>query len=180
MRKQIIFTHLLEVLIRQLFNYMFNVVIFDWKRTLYDPEQKCLIAGVKNLLENFKRNNVPMVLIGKGGDEMNEEVNRLGVGGYFKQIIFAEGAKDLNMFMPYISEDHPKKTLFIGDRVRSELEIGKKLGVTTIWVKQGKFATELPLNPDQQPDYIVPNLNACRALLESIFSQLELGARLTF
>ncbi len=36
----------------------------------------------------------------------------------------------------------PKKTIFIGDRVRSELEIGNKLGATTIWVKQGIFADE--------------------------------------
>lgn len=152
---------------------MFNIVIFDWKRTLYDPDQKVLIAGAKNLLQFIKSNNIPMVLIGKGGEEMNEEVNRLGIRGYFKQIIFAEGEKNLHMFMPYISEVNSKKTLFIGDRVRSELEIGKKLGATTIWVKQGKFAAELPLNSDQKPDHIVSSLSACRAILESIFSCSE-------
>lgn len=149
---------------------MFDIVIFDWKRTLYDPDQKTLIADAKNLLQFIKRNNIPMVLIGKGGEDMKEEVNRLRVKEYFKQIIFAEGAKDLHIFMPYISKGNSKKTLFIGDRVRSELEIGKKLGATTIWVKQGKFAAELPLDADHKPDYTVSSLSACRVILESIFA----------
>ncbi len=148
---------------------MIKTIIFDWKRTLYDPDQKTLIAGAKNLLEFIKSKNIPMVLIGKGGDEMDEAVSRLGVKGYFKKIIFAEGMKDPRMFMPYISGDDSKKTLFIGDRVRSELEIGKKLGVTTIWVKQGKFALEEPLNKDQKPKYTVSNLTDCRLLLQNLF-----------
>lgn len=148
---------------------MFDTVIFDWKRTLYDPDQQILIDGAKELLDLIKSNNIPMVLIGKGGDEMEDEVSRLEVKGYFKQIIFAEGTKDPHMFMPYISENGPKKTLFIGDRVRSELEIGKKLGATTIWVKQGKFAVEEPLNEDQKPEYTVSNLADCRLLLKNLF-----------
>lgn len=148
---------------------MVKNIIFDWKRTLYDPDQKTLIIGAKNLLGFIKSNNIPMVLIGKGGDEMDEEVSRLGVKGYFKQIIFAEGTKDPHIFMPYISEDDSKKTLFIGDRVRSELEIGKRLGATTIWVKQGKFASEEPLNEDQKPTYTVSNLTDCKLLLQNLF-----------
>ena len=53
----------------------------------------------------------------------------------------------------------------IGDRVRSELAVGKSLGATTIWVKQGKFAEEGPENDQQQPDNIVSSLHACATLL---------------
>lgn len=146
---------------------MIKLIIFDWKRTLYDPDQKELIAGTKNLLEFIQSKDIPILLIGKGGEEMEQEVSRLGVKGYFKQIIFAEGAKDPHLFMPYISKDDPKRTVFIGDRVRSELEIGKKLGATTVWVKQGKFATELPENKDQESDYTVSGLADCLKLLSS-------------
>lgn len=147
---------------------MFNTIIFDWKRTLYDPDRECLIIGAKKLLEFIENEGIIMILIGKGGNEMDEEVKRLGIKRYFKQIIFAEGLKDPQMFVPYISKNNPKKTLFIGDRVRSELEIGKKLGVTTIWVKQGKFVAEIPLNTDQEPDYIVSDLIDCKILLQKI------------
>lgn len=144
-----------------------NIIIFDWKRTLYDPDNKVLTEGALSLLEFINSKNITMVLIGKGGKEMDEEVNRLGVKKYFKQVIFSEGSKDQNKFVSFISED-PRQTFFIGDRVRSELEIGKKLGVTTIWVKQGKFATELPENNDQKPDYTVQSLSECLDFLKSL------------
>lgn len=140
---------------------MINLVIFDWKRTLYDPDRKKLIEGAIELLEFITSKDIPMILIGKGGEDMQQEVDQLGVRKYFKHIIFAEGEKDPQVFKDHISKDYPKATILIGDRVRSELEIGKKLGATTIWVKQGKFGTELPENSNQEPDYIVDSLAEC-------------------
>lgn len=143
-----------------------KTVIFDWKRTLYDPDGKNLIDGAKELLEFIKSKNISMILVGKGSEDMNEEVDRLGVKKYFKEVIFAEGEKNLNVFIPYISKENPKRTIFIGDRVRSELEIGNRLGVTTIWVKQGKFAREEPENEFQRPDYTVYSLRECVEVLK--------------
>lgn len=142
-------------------------IIFDWKRTLYDPDNKVLIDGARELLDFLKSKDIPMVLIGKGGDDMQQEVDRLGVGGHFQKIVFAQGEKDPNTFVAYVSKEDPKKTLFIGDRVRSELEIGNKLGATTIWVRAGKFAAELPENKDQEPEYTVNSLAECLKLLKT-------------
>lgn len=144
---------------------MFDIVIFDWKRTLYDPDKKILIAGALDFLEFLKGKNIPIVLIGKGGEDMNGEVDRLGVRQYFEEIVFAEGEKDPKIFAKYLTKN-PKNTWFIGDRVRSELEIGKRLGAITIWVKQGKFADELPENKEQEPDCTVSNLSECQLLLK--------------
>lgn len=143
---------------------MINLVIFDWKRTLYDPDTKELIEGALNLLKFIKSKNIPMILIGKGGDDMNDEVDRLGVGDYFDEVVFAEGEKDPQVFAKYAKD--PKNSLFIGDRVRSELEIGNRLGATTVWVKQGKFAGEEPESQEQKPDYTVSNLSECQVLLK--------------
>lgn len=140
-------------------------IIFDWKRTLYDPDTKELIEGAKELLEFLNNKNVPMVLIGKGGDDMQEEVDRLGVGGYFQKIVFAQGEKDPEVFKEHISKVNPKKTVLIGDRVRSELMIGSQLGATTIWVKQGKFAIEDPENDNQKPTFTVGSLSECLEFL---------------
>lgn len=51
--------------------------------------------------------------------------------------------------------------------MRSELLIGNKLGVITIWVKQGKFAVEEPETEQQKPDYTISNLIDCLKLIES-------------
>lgn len=147
---------------------MFKIIIFDWKRTLYNPDNKILIEGAVDLLEYIKGKNTPMVLAGKGGDDMQQEVIRLGLEIYFKETIFAEGEKDPRVFQPFITKDNPKKTLFIGDRVRSELQIGHQLGATTIWVRQNKFATEEPLNKDQEPDHTVTSLKEVLKLLITI------------
>lgn len=147
---------------------MINCIIFDWKRTLYDPDKKELVDGSKGLLEFIKSKNIPMVLIGKGGDDMHEEVKRLDAGKYFREMVFAEGEKDPKVFSIHISKDNPKSTFVIGDRVRSELEVGNKLGATTIWVKQGKFAYEEPENTLQNPTYKVSSLEECLSLLSSL------------
>lgn len=148
---------------------MIDTIVFDWKRTLYDPDLGELIAGTKEILAWLKQKGVKMVLIGKGGDDMHGEVKKLGVGDFFSNIVFQEGDKDITLFKPFVNEDSSKNILFIGDRVRSELEAGNKLGATTIWVKQGKFAKEKPLSDDQLPTYTVNSLIEAKALLQDKF-----------
>ncbi len=135
---------------------------------MYDPDRKVLIDGALELLDLIKAKNIPMVLIGKGAEDMQREVKRLGVDKYFRQIVFAEGDKDPQVFMPFVLKADPERTLFIGDRVRSELEIGKKLGAVTVWVRQGKFASETPQNHDQKPDYAVSSLRDCLSVISGL------------
>jgi ribonucleotide monophosphatase NagD (HAD superfamily) len=133
-------------------------IIFDLKRTLYDPETSTLIDGAVDLLEFFSTRNVPLYLIGKGKQEMYDETVRLNVAKYFTEILFVEGSKDQQDFIKYIDIENPHNTIVIGDRSYSELAVGKSLGATTIWVKQGKFANEEPEDDSQKPNYIVNNL----------------------
>lgn len=116
--------------------------IFDWKRTLYDPENKNLIEGVLETLGAVSQKGGRMVLIGKGGREMYDEVERLGIKEFFDYILFEEGPKRAVQFEAFVDPKQPRQTIFIGDRLKSELTIGHDLGATTIWVRQGKFADE--------------------------------------
>lgn len=133
-------------------------IIFDWKRTLYNPDDSILIDGAIDVLNYFSRHNIPMFLIGKGQQEMHDETIRLEVSKYFQDILFVVGSKDPNDFMKCINLSFPRRTIVIGDRINSELYIGKTVGATTIWVKQGKFANEMPTSENQKPDYVVSNL----------------------
>jgi len=133
-------------------------IIFDWKRTLYDPDSKKLITGTLKILKflNLKLANV--ILIGKGSDEMHNEVKRLKIKKYFSKIIFQEGKKDIKVFSEFVSIKNPKSTIIVGDRVQSEIEIGNMLDATTIWLKQGKFSEESPLNKIQEPIFTFNSL----------------------
>jgi ribonucleotide monophosphatase NagD (HAD superfamily) len=133
-------------------------IIFDWKRTLYDPDSSTLIVGAVELLEFLANHNIPMYLIGKGNQEMYDETARLGIAKYFTEILFVEGSKDPQDFIKYVDTQNPNNTIVIGDRIRSELKVGNSIGATTIWVKQGKFANELPETDVEKPNYTVYNL----------------------
>lgn len=146
---------------------MVSTIIFDWKRTLYDPDKKSLIDGSVDLLSSLQKKNISLIVIGKGGEDMHKEVQRLDVKKFFSKIVFEEGQKDISIYKLYVSEN-PKETVFVGDRIQSELAAGNKLGCVTIWLKQGKFADEGPLDDSQNPTYIVTTIEELEKLLLSI------------
>ena len=146
---------------------MIRSIIFDWKRTLYNPDKRILIRESLALLRFVEGKNISVFLVGKGGEGMDREVKRSKVGKFFLKIRFRKGEKDETWFKDLMTKN-PQETLFVGDRVRSELVVGNKLGATTIWVKQGKFASEEPETQKRKPDYIVRSLKECQVLLEDL------------
>jgi FMN phosphatase YigB (HAD superfamily) len=137
---------------------MHHSIIFDWKRTLCNPDTSTLIDGAVDLLDYFYQHKIPMYLIGKGKEEMYTETTRLDVAKYFTEILFVEGSKDPNDFLSFMDVKHPERTVVIGDRIRSELAVGKSVGATTIWVRQGKFSSEEAESESLQPDFEVVSL----------------------
>lgn len=142
-------------------------IIFDWKRTLYNPEQQCLIEGVEELLLFLKSKGVTCLLIGKGDYEMHDEVERLEINQYFKHIIFDQANKTIELFQKNIPPEITHLVV-VGDRVRSEIEIGNKLGATTIWLCQGKFSDEQPLHEMQKPMYRVYSLGEIKKIIQKM------------
>jgi FMN phosphatase YigB (HAD superfamily) len=132
--------------------------IFDWKRTLYNPENQTLIDGADEILSFFCTKNIPLFLIGKGRQEMHDEVKRLKVAKYFNEVLFMESSKKVQDFMQFMSSQNPEQTLVIGDRIQSEIKVGNSIRATTIWIKQGEFSDEIPQNNVEVPNYTVNNL----------------------
>ena len=144
-----------------------KLVIFDWKRTLYDPDTKKLIKGAVSLLKLLKAKSIPVVLVGKGKKDMANEVKKLQVGNFLKKIVFVDTEKNVEVYKQFIPLNKKREVFFVGDRVRSELEVGKKLGARTVWLKQGKFANELPQNKFQKPDFTISSLKECLYLFKN-------------
>ncbi|QQS20436.1 HAD hydrolase-like protein [Candidatus Saccharibacteria bacterium] len=80
----------------------------------------------------------------------------------------SRGCKDTDLFALFVNTFDAKQTVFIGDRVRSELAVGNVLGATTIWVKQGKFANELPELDSEKPTSTVASLTEVKNLLTKL------------
>ncbi len=135
---------------------MIDTIIFDWKRTLYDPETKQLISGARAVLEDLFKRNVRIVLIGKGGADMDEVLDVLDARKFFANVHFVPAKSD-ELFEQYVSKQHPETTLVVGDRAQGEIAIGKSLGARCVWVRAGEFSDEVPiagLDPDETIDSI--------------------------
>jgi FMN phosphatase YigB (HAD superfamily) len=145
----------------------YRTIIFDYKRTLYDPQKQDLYPGARELLAALAAQQVPLILISHGIDEARREAERLGIAAYFQEMIGADQGKTPEMFAPFITAGEEKQTVVIGDRLLGEIKIGQELGATTIWVRQGQFATEgaEAAEVSQLATYTVDNLAGVAALL---------------
>lgn len=142
---------------------MIPTIIFDWKRTLFNPDTQQLLPNTKKVMASLHRQHMNLVLIGKGDPSLADDVQRLGLSSYFSDVLFTGNKKDIIMFAPFVK--NPKQTYVVGDRVRGEIKIGNQLGAITIWIKQGKFAHELPLAADEIPQITIRRIQELESVL---------------
>ncbi len=129
---------------------MQKAVIFDFNRTLYDPENGAFMEGAIASLEALKREGFLLFLIGKGTEERASLINELGLHRYFDEIIVKE-EKEPEDF-EYLKKKYSFADFYaIGDRVKKEITFGNRCGFKTIWFKKGKFAGELPESRQEKP-----------------------------
>jgi len=133
---------------------MIERIIFDWKRTLYDPDQADLLPGAQTVLETLDSQEYDLFLIGKGGKDMENAIDRTGVRPLFKVVHFVAVKSDA-LFRDYIPETNTETTLVVGDRAQSEVALAKSLGAKAIWLRAGLFQDELPLPNVPPPDDII-------------------------
>ena len=147
-------------------NFIFmEAFIFDFNRTLYDPETGMFVPGAVKSLEDLKKSGALLFLIGKGTNERSKLINELGLHRYFDEIIVKE-EKDLADFK-YLQIKYPDADFFvIGDRVKKEIRFGNVCGFKTIWLKRGKFASELPENDEEKPWKIIAEFDELMGVLK--------------
>ena len=129
-------------------------IIFDYNRTIFNPETNALYDGVLELLQSLSLNH-NLVLVSK--DEMGREIKlkNMGIAEYFENTIFVK-EKTVEVFKSLVKND--EKVLVVGDRVRGEICIGNQLGFITIWVTQGKFANEIPQKKNEIPNHSIEEI----------------------
>lgn len=140
-------------------------IIFDYNRTLFNPDTDSLYQGVVELLQKLSENN-ELFLISRNEPGRENRLKEIGIKKYFNNLAFVED-KTAELFIRLVG---PRKNVFVvGDRVKEEITIGNKLGFKTIWVQQGKFAAELPSNALEQATFTVKNIQE----IQSIISKYE-------
>ena len=129
-------------------------IIFDYNRTIFNPETDTLYGGVLELLKVLSVNH-NLFLVSKDETGRDVKLKDFGIAEYFESTVFVK-EKTTEVFKKLVENN--EKALVIGDRVRGEISIGNQLGFITVWVKQGKFANELPQNQDEIPDHEIDEI----------------------
>jgi len=138
---------------------MISRIIFDWKRTLYDPEAKILLPGALEVLDSLSKYDIKLIMIGKGTEGMDEALDACNVRQYFAAVHFVDAKSD-ELFERYIDKTHPDRTLVVGDRAQGEIAIGKGLGAKAVWIRAGQFKDEMPLSEDLAPDETIEDIQS--------------------
>lgn len=114
-----------------------NIIIFDFLRTIYDPEEKKLVPYAREILTKFSEMQFYLVLVSRDEGWRKEVLQEYSLGHYFSEIHFVED-KSETLFSK-ISAGSSPCVWVIGDYLHSEIAIGQKLGMKTIWLRSGKF-----------------------------------------
>ncbi len=141
-------------------------VIFDYNRTVFDPDSGGLVTGASALLKELTRRGVTLFLVAKGGDERRAQITALGLEPLFKKIIVNE-SKSSEDYLSCKNLCTPGTVFYaVGDRVKEEIRHANSCGMTTIWFRSGKFATEEPADASERPAHTVTSLDDVAALIK--------------
>ncbi len=142
-----------------------KLIIFDWGRTLYNPETERLFSDTIEVLDHLSQKYIlAIVALATAGEEKIQERLRIikenNLEQYFESILFDTKDKD-SMYAKTLRalELKPEEAVIVDDRVIRGIKWGNQNGTTTIWFRNGKFKDELPNEETGKPTYTVHHLS---------------------
>ncbi|MBI2640535.1 MAG: HAD hydrolase-like protein [Candidatus Sungbacteria bacterium] len=136
-----------------------RAIIFDFNRTLFDPDSRALVSGTLQVLKACRKRGFLLVLVSRRERGRQKSIASLSIKDYFRRIIITpkKSVKTFQRILRQLKAD-PSESYIVGDRVREEIVMGNTLGLRTIWVRQNIFAREAPRNKKERPMFAVLNL----------------------
>lgn len=140
-------------------------IIFDYNRTIFDPDTDNLYCGALELLQKLSIRH-ELLLVSRNELMRKERLEELDIKKYFQKIVFVH-EKSKQIFEEIAGTT--KKVMVVGDSIRDEIKIGNQLGYITIRLKKGKFAMEIPKDDDERARYEIADMSE----LENIITRYE-------
>ena len=137
---------------------MRKIIIFDFTRTIYDPDNDRIIPGTKFVLRTLLRRGFTLYLVSSAGRSRKKWIANL-IGEYFSGLVVKQEKtrKDFERLVMRKKVDR-NMSFVIGDRRDIEINIGNSLGVQTIWINTAKFVDEKLTKRIERPTYTVRTL----------------------
>jgi len=137
-------------------------IIFDYNRTIFNPDTGALYLGVLELINNLSKNH-ELSLISKNEPGRKDVLQELGIDTFFKNILFVD-TKSTEIFKQIVGNEN--MAIVVGDRIFGEIAVGNELGYITVWVRQGKFKDEIPKSKHQEPNHTIDNIRELKEIIK--------------
>ena len=114
--------------------------------------------------------------------ESEERLEKIDLLKYINLVVASaeEGVAkpDLRIFEIALSKADCKaeESVMVGDRLDNDIVPANKIGMKTVWIKQGLGGLSTPMTQEEQPNYTVSNLNELCAL-EDIYDTKTISKR---
>jgi len=152
--------------------FTMKLVIFDWGRTLYDPETGSLFPETLQTLDYLKSKGYMLAIVALATAGASKIKERLAIikeeklVPYFVSVKFDVKNKD-KMYSDTLSEFKilPNETVIVDDRVIRGIMWGNANGCKTIWVQNGKFSNELPDDKTGVPSHTIRSIKELWTIL---------------
>ena len=130
----------------------------------YHNELETMYEDVPDVLKNLSQ-KYELGVIANQADALRERLESFGVLKYFTYIISSYDVKvlkpDIRIFEYALStaKCKPQNAVMIGDRIDNDIIPAQKLGMKTVWIKQGFGKLQTALAKENPPDYEIENLS---------------------
>jgi len=131
-----------------------------------------LFRGTRPLLRYLHSRDVKIFVVSFGEPEIQKaKIRSLGLEGdlAIDGIFFADRDKLLTKEAAFRKIQHsvginPEEMLIVGDRAMSEIRAGNELGMHTVRIRRGEFASQEPQGKEEEPDYEVKDISGVKML----------------
>lgn len=146
----------------------YNVVLPDWDNSL-EKLYKASHSVISALSSKYKLGIIANQTLGT-----KERIDNWGIGRYFDVVMASAEAgcakPDLKIFSMALNkaECKPAEAVMVGDRLDNDIVPAKKLGMKTVWVRQGYAIYQSIDDESKRPDYIVDSIDELIGLFDNI------------
>lgn len=139
-----------------------KTIIFDFNRTLLDPDSATLYPGVSSMLQALRKRGYVLHLVSRLEPTRTQTLQKLGITDYFSRIALVEDKDEVIHQLVNAAEG---ETYVVGDRLHDEIRSGNRAGARTIHVKQGTFSYLEPEGEHDRAWQTVENISQAFDLL---------------
>ena len=150
----------------------YNLVLEEYglKKAPWNSEDEYIYPEAEEVLRELsERYHVGILANQNLGSE--ERLEKLGLLRYIDLVIASaeEGVAkpDLRIFQIALGRANckPEEAIMVGDRIDNDIIPANKIGMITVWIKQGFGGLSDPKQTIEQPDYTIHDLNELLNLL---------------